>query len=116
MSARTCPSCRKQARKWRIVLLLSGDGGALKGSKVCAACAGNGVTVCAPKIAPVVQTDAGERKNQKEVLAPFIKTLESRVRVKKATSGMSNDPDEAFHNGVIETLEDVISMLKEGRA
>ena len=119
MSARNCPSCHKQARKWKIVLLL-GNSGALKGSKVCSACASDGVTVVAPKLAPVVQTGLAERKNQKEVLAPFIQNLKAKIAARAMTEPSllihHEDLDRLHHVGYTQALVDVLAMLKEGRA
>lgn len=124
MSARKCPACGKGARKWTLVFLLGakhprGRMG-YKGSFVCAACADGGVTVVSPSLAPVVEPGNAERKNQREVLAPFIRNLEARVKARKASRPSLLDAtkdDERIHNGgYTEALEDVVAMLREGRA
>jgi cytochrome c551/c552 len=111
-----CPACGKAARTWRIVLLLDGSG-ALKGRKVCQGCHDGGVTVVAPVLAPVVQADRAERRAQAEVLAPFVRNLEAKLRARKGGSGnVPGSPEDCSWTGYDEALEDVVALLKSGRA
>lgn len=127
MSARKCPACNKVARKWACVLLLSDANRrrgrlSMKGSLVCAACADSGITVVAPKFAPATESGNAERKEQREVLAPFIKNLKAKLSLRKVIAAKEyaadaeDDPVKLHAEGYTQALEDVLAMLKEGRA
>jgi len=122
-----CRACGKPARTTTLALVLTerspGTRQGFRGGRVCKACEREGVLVVAQRtVAMVVEAanarDAAkaERKGQREVLAPFIKNLEARLRAMRAVKPPQGLAEDIHLVGKLEAFEDMIAMLKEGRA
>jgi hypothetical protein len=119
-----CGACGATGLKKTTVAFVI-EKGRIVGRRVGNCCAKDGVTIVTTRIAPIVQSS--ERKNQKEVLQPFIETLLMRLRIRRAnappdslrtghtSTDIENAEIRAEHQGYSQALEDVIAMLKEGR-
>lgn len=92
--------------------------GRVVGKRVGECCAGDGVLIVASKVAPVVEDRS--RKDQREHLAPFIKNLQARLDGRRSFKAMGPEDEPeggaAHYQGYNEAIEDVIALLREGRA
>lgn len=74
-----CGCCRKPVRKTRFAYL--SDEGALRRTRVCAGCHGDGITIVTRKAPAVVKTP----REGAALLAQALKLLRARVSVKAST-------------------------------
>lgn len=120
MSLRVCPACKREARTFRRALLVEQSGDA-RAALVCLRCHGRAVVVVAELVPPKVDTNKAERRTTAEVLAPFIATIEGRIKAVKSTPHLGCPPDVAAElererdAAFIEAYEGVLLMLKEQR-
>jgi hypothetical protein len=107
-----CGVCgRTGLRKTTLATVL--EKGQLVGRRAGDCCVGDGVLLIASRVAPVAMATS-ERKEQSAVLRPFIDNLVARV---KSRLVIAPDEDEAEHfEGYTQALEDVVALLKSGRA
>jgi hypothetical protein len=97
-----CAACGARARKRKVAIVFHEDGSAVKGP-VCLGCVRTRGVLIVRAAPPMVSASV------REVLAPFIRTLQRRLALAMAQRG-------AYHYTGIEVLEAVIHMLSEGRA
>jgi len=114
----TCGACGKRGvRKTTLATVI--ERGKLRGKRVGECCAKDGVLLVASRVAPVLVS--GERREQREVLAPFVRNLQARVRARKVapfpSTGSDHDDEllRAERVGYDSALVDVIALLQEGR-
>lgn len=109
-----CGCCGKTGLK-KTVLAAVIEKGRMIGRRVGDCCARDGILIVTSKMAPVVQVN--ERKDQKETLEPFIRTLEGQLKMKKVHKPSDNESNQLSEwEGITSTLENVVAMLKSGRA
>lgn len=108
----TCGACGKKGLK-KTTMALVIERGRTKGKRIGECCARDGVLIVPTRIAPVVVRE--ERKPQQEVLRPFVEALEGRLRARAAVKPL-DDEDAKMFAGYALATEDVIAMLKSGRA
>jgi hypothetical protein len=111
----TCGVCKKKGVR-KTVLAAVLEKGKIVGRRAGECCAKDGILLVTSKIAPVVQSS--ERMDQKEILAPFVKNLTARLKGREATGSgeTGGSPEDCSFTGYNEALEDVIALLKSGRA
>ena len=109
-----CKACGAEFRKGTLAFLLTKDG--LKGARVCQKCAASGVTLVAVQLPPVHDTVKADKRVLKEHLAPFVKNLTAQLIALKAVEPGPDEDAETFALGKREALENVIALLKDGRA
>jgi ribosome-binding protein aMBF1 (putative translation factor) len=105
-----CKACGKPYRKGQLAIVLPAG----TGHRVCPDCAKGGMLVVASSIPTVVQTEVAERRVEKEILAPFIRQLESLVKTTKRTPAVNEDV-RAHLDGKVEAYEAAVELLKRGR-
>lgn len=108
-----CRSCGKQVRTTKIAFVLAPGG--LKGGRVCQGCFAGGVTLVAPKLAPV-KSACAEPKSEREALAPYVRMLRSQLRMLQAAEavGTVTRIPVPETQGRIEGMEAALSLLQRG--
>jgi hypothetical protein len=110
-----CKGCGLEYRKGTLAIVLTPTGP--KGHRVCSDCVSKGMFVVAQKVPVVVDPTKAQRQAAKDVLAPFIATLTAQLRGHRMATitGDITDVQCGYADGRIETLENVIHLLKGGR-
>jgi hypothetical protein len=104
-----CKACGAEYRKGTLAIVLTPDGP--KGHRVCGKCAAGGMIVVGQRVAAVVDSAKAVRREEKDVLAPFIANLKGQIRALAAFSERTDHQE-----GRLEAYEGVLHMLKEGHA
>jgi hypothetical protein len=105
-----CKACGEDGKRSTTTAVILGTGRAAHG-RVCRKCEKRGVLLVPMVVAPVLRVDPGAGKSAAELLAPFIKALETQQR---AASLIAKDED-GFQAGRAMALAAAVHLLKEGR-
>lgn len=118
MGMQTCVACGAAARSTRLAVVVDGETAPRRG-RVCGGCAKRGLFIVPVKRAKAVFVDKAEKKEAREVLAPFARRCEALARaraVRPPSVGEHVLIDSARNEGAVEAYEAIAHMLKEGRA
>ena len=112
MGMQTCAACGGACRRTVIAIVIGGE--KPERARVCKQCERRGTFIVPLTRAIVNDTAKAEKKEQRDVLAPFITRCESIVKAKMIVC--DDDLTSDYLEGQIAAFEAVVHMLKEGRA